>query len=422
MPAIVDVLIRGKYEADMAFISLQNALKLSNDGVGQAVGKLRQWTDGFMDIKAGWDMASGAAQAAFSTMQQVYNATVTETVEYATQVRNLSMTIGATAEESSKLIQAASDMGVSFDTLSAAMEGAIRKGAEPSIAGIAKLSDQYNAIQDPIERTRFLMETFGRAGADLQMLMQQGAAGIRELGQAAEDAGLVMDERAVQAARNYELALDNLYDKLDAAKIKVGNTFIPSLTSVIDAMVETDEETEKSGLTWTRYVPILGSVVQAFGATTNVIENAAEQSKKAADEIIAAQNKLNTYAGNIPIVGHGKSYKAGQGPAYPYGPDNPEGYVMDPQTGAKSYPGRATGVGPLVGGVPYMVGESGPEIFRPSGSGYITPAGAGGGGGNISLSLTLQSLVGIRDQMEAKRILYPAIEQIMREMKQSGKI
>jgi hypothetical protein len=421
MPAIVDVLIRGKYEADMAFISLQNALKMSNDGVGQAVGKLRQWTDGFMDIKAGWDMASGAAQTAFSAMQQVYNATISETVEYATQVRNLSMTIGATAEESSKLIQAASDMGVSFDTLSAAMEGAIRKGAEPSIAGIAKLSDQYNAIQDPIERTRFLMETFGRAGADLQMLMQQGAAGIRELGQAAEDAGLVMDERAVQAARNYELALDNLYDKLDAAKIKVGNTFIPSLTSVIDAMVETDEETEKSGLTWTRYVPILGSVVQAFGATTNVIENAAEQSKKAADEIIAAQNKLNTYAGSIPIVGHGKSYKAGQGPAYPYGPNNPDGYVMDPQTGAKSYPGRATG-GPVVGGAAYLVGEHGPEVFRPSGSGYIDPAGASGGGGNISLSLTLQSLVGIRDQMEAKRILYPAIEQIMREMKQSGKI
>jgi hypothetical protein len=421
MAAIVDVLIRGKYEADMAFISLQNALKMSNDGVGGAVDKLRQWTDGFMNIKAGFDMISGAAQAAFATMQQVYNATITETVEYAAQVRNLSMTIGATAEESSKLIQAASDMGVSFDTLSAAMEGAIRKGAEPSIAGIARLSDQYNAIQDPIERTRFLMETFGRAGADLQMLMQQGAAGIRELGQAAEEAGLVLDEKAVQAARDYELALDNLYDKIDASKIKVGNNFIPAIANMIDAFVETEEETEKSGLMWMRYVPILGSVVQAFGATTNVIENAAEQSKIAADEIIAAHNKLQTYAGDIPIVGHGKSYPAGKGPAYPYSASNPEGYVMDPQTGEKSYPGRATG-GPVVGGVPYLVGERGPEIFVPRSNGVISTGGGNGGGDNITLSLTLQSLVGIQDQMEAERVLFPAVEQIVRRIKRNGQI
>jgi hypothetical protein len=421
MPAIVDVLIRGKYEADMAFISLQNALKMSNDGVGNAVDKLRQWTDGFMDIKAGWDMISGAAQTAFSTMQQVYNATVTETVEYATQVRNLSMTIGATAEESSKLIQAASDMGVEFDTLSAAMEGAIRKGAEPSIAGIAKLAEQYNAIQDPIERTRFLMETFGRAGADLQMLMQQGADGIRELGQEAEAAGLVMGEKAVQAARDYELALDSLYDKMDAAKIKAGNVVIPAMTGIINAFVETDEETEKSGLTWARYVPILGSVVQAFGATTNVIENAAEQSKKAADEIIAAHNKLQTYAGNIPIVGHGKSYKAGQGPAYPYSESNPEGYVMDPLTGAKSYPGRATG-GPVVGGVPYLVGERGPEVFVPRSNGVISTGGGNGGRGDVAIHLTLQSLVGIQDQMEAERVLFPAIEQAVRRMQRNGQV
>jgi len=41
-------------------------------------------------------------------------------------------------------------------------------------------------------------------------------------------------------------------------------------------------------------------------------------------------------------------------------------------------PGRATG-GPVEAGMPYMVGEKGPELFVPRSSGSIVPNGAGGG-------------------------------------------
>ena len=40
--------------------------------------------------------------------------------------------------------------------------------------------------------------------------------------------------------------------------------------------------------------------------------------------------------------------------------------------------GKATG-GPVSGGTTYLVGERGPELFTPGGSGFITPNGAGGG-------------------------------------------
>jgi hypothetical protein len=418
MPAIVDVLIRGKFEADMAFISLQNALKKSNEGVGVAVDKLRTWTDGFMNIKAGWDMAAGAAMAAYGAMQQVYNATITETVNYAAQVRELSMTIGASAEESSKLIQAADDMGISFDTLSQAMEGAIRKGAEPSIAGIAKLSDQYNAIQDPIERTKFLMDTFGRSGADLQMLMQQGAAGIRELGQAAEEAGLVLDEAAIRAAREYELALDDLMDKIDAAKIKVGVDFIPMVTDMVEALTETEDEINNNNLAWMRYIPTLGGVIELFGLTTNAVEDSAEKSKQAAEEIANAHNRLSSLAGSVPVVGHGTAYRHGEGPAYPYSESNPTGYVLDPRTGQRTYPGRAAG-GPVVAGVTYMVGEHGPEPFTPATNGFIGAAPASGGD-TINLTVNVNSMMGIQNQAEAERILFPVVENIQRKLKRNG--
>jgi len=43
----------------------------------------------------------------------------------------------------------------------------------------------------------------------------------------------------------------------------------------------------------------------------------------------------------------------------------------------KLFPGKATG-GPVAGNKPYMVGERGPELFVPKGSGNIVPNGAGG--------------------------------------------
>lgn len=50
-------------------------------------------------------------------------------------------------------------------------------------------------------------------------------------------------------------------------------------------------------------------------------------------------------------------------------------------------PGKALG-GPVTGGVPIMVGEQGPELFVPSGSGKIVPNNAvGSGGGGITVNV-----------------------------------
>jgi phage-related protein len=49
--------------------------------------------------------------------------------------------------------------------------------------------------------------------------------------------------------------------------------------------------------------------------------------------------------------------------------------------------GRAVG-GPVIGGTSYLVGERGPEIFTPSGSGSITPNNRLGGSTTINLNVT----------------------------------
>jgi hypothetical protein len=177
--------------------------------------------------------AISLAERGFQVAQQFIEQTAGVTLEYANQVRQLKTAIGSTPEEASKLIQVADDMGVSFGTLTQSLEGAIRKGVKPTISGIAELSDKYLALQPGVERTKFLMDNFGRSGADMARLMELGSKAIDEMGESLEGTARVMDEEALQAADEYRLALDELGDAAEDVKIKVGRGLIPSLTEFL---------------------------------------------------------------------------------------------------------------------------------------------------------------------------------------------
>ena len=54
--------------------------------------------------------------------------------------------------------------------------------------------------------------------------------------------------------------------------------------------------------------------------------------------------------------------------------------------------GKASG-GPVAGGTTYLVGEKGPELFTPSGSGTIIPNGAFGGSGSNVINITVNGAI-----------------------------
>lgn len=75
---------------------------------------------------------------------------------------------------------------------------------------------------------------------------------------------------------------------------------------------------------------------------------------------------------------------------------------------------RALG-GNVAARAPYLVGERGPEMFVPSGSGRIIPNNELGGGG-ANVTLVYSPAVSLGSQQEAQDILLPFIRQGMREI------
>lgn len=186
--------------------------------------------DSYLEFAAQAGVAYGVLRGAYEAV----DAMIQPTIELAEQTRELQLMTGATAEEAGMLIQAADDCFVSFDTLSTGMKNAIRKGFEPTIDGLGRMSDEYNAIQDPIEKTAYLMDVFGRSGSDVAELMSKGSDAIAEMGQSAYEAGLVLSQDGVDAAYEYKRAMDNLNDSVLAIKLSIGEKLIPVLLSAID--------------------------------------------------------------------------------------------------------------------------------------------------------------------------------------------
>ena len=69
--------------------------------------------------------------------------------------------------------------------------------------------------------------------------------------------------------------------------------------------------------------------------------------------------------------------------------------------GILGLPGRATG-GPVSPGRAYMVGERGPEMFVPTASGQVVPAGAGGGERAVRVAITLNAPAGAAPEAMAR--------------------
>lgn len=432
---VLEFLIKAQNQANAVFDQARKSVSSLTDTVKTAA-------QGWTDITFAWNAGVGAANSIISVVDGI----VQTNMEYAKQVKDLSRTIGASAEDASMLIQAGDDVQVSYETILASMEAAIKKGIEPSIEGIGKLADQYLAIGDPIAQTRFLMDNFGRSGADLAPLMQKGSQGIREMGEEAKKLGLVFDDVDLEKMEAYRQKVDDLGDKWQALTLKIGPPLIDTLSSAMDGfntlafgtsnLIETlkvhNDEVIKTSGSYEEYVKEMdrARAVAMQGAT--VINGYAGMVAVAASDVGKLTQTEYEHAKAMAEIT--KKYNEAGGAAAAYGVivmnnQNTSRGMLNQRAGYGNYytntynapePGRAGG-GPMWAGVTRWVGENGPEPFTPNMDGWIgTPPG--GGGGSVQINLSFPSMFPPSNPGQLVDVLRPAAEQVVREMRRNGQI
>ena len=213
---------------DLEGLAKENAAlasKVSQSQTQAAKTATMSWTD----FRSAYQVALDVVRVG----QQVWAATGGEFVKYAEQVKNLSRNIGVSAEDASRLIQIGDDVRISYESMSTAMKIAQKQGIDVSIDGLTKLADKYKSLAPGVERTQFLMKTFGRSGLEMGKLLEQGGAGVTRMSAEVEKA-LVLTDESIKKSDEYQRSVYTLSDSFLALKISVGNYLVGPATDLLN--------------------------------------------------------------------------------------------------------------------------------------------------------------------------------------------
>lgn len=98
------------------------------------------------------------------------------------------------------------------------------------------VAEQISRLKDPADRTRAAVELFGKAGADLLPMFEDGASGIRKLREEAKELGATLTDEQVKKLQEADDAIKRLTQTWDGLARTLTAKVAPSLTLVLEAM------------------------------------------------------------------------------------------------------------------------------------------------------------------------------------------
>lgn len=120
-----------------------------------------------------------------------------------------------------------------FDALG--IEGGSIKSADEALLQIA---DRFSKMPDGAEKTAIAYQLFGRAGAQMIPMLNQGREGLKKVGDEAERFGKVMTNEGAKAAEQFNDNLTRLGSIAEGVFIQMANEWLPTINDFVDALFE----------------------------------------------------------------------------------------------------------------------------------------------------------------------------------------
>lgn len=246
-------------------------------------------------------------------------ASIREFTTLADKVRDFSRFAGVSAETSSRLVAVFDDLevsqeaantaffrlnrGISSGTVNLEQYGAevvrTKDGNLDIYRTLLSVSDAYQSTSDSGRRAQLVQEAFGRGGAALIPILEQGREGIKELyGNVPE--GQILDDAEVLRARQFELAMDDLNDSMMELKVAAGNELVPTLTTLATAMAGVIRATGEFESRFPKVASVIGDVkdavvgaVNPLAGVTDALQDLGIGGGDATDKLTEATNRYN---------------------------------------------------------------------------------------------------------------------------------
>jgi len=292
-------------------IDIEARLAAFQDSLDQVKRSTEQMATGLQAKFAGITTAIAGLGTALAGAK--FTGLVRDAIDAADQLNKLSQKVGVTVEALSELQYAGKLADVGTEALGTGLRKLavnLQEGAAGSkeaqqvfqAVGIAvqdlgklspdqalgRIADAFANAADGAGKTAIAVKLFGKSGADLIPLLNQGAAGLREAGDEARRFGLVISADTARAAEAFNDNLTRLGSVTTAFANDLAERVLPTLKRFTDELVAGQ-----------RVFGSLGSALFTI-ATTNPFASTAENIRSARQDI----ERLTAQLQRIPASGY----------------------------------------------------------------------------------------------------------------------
>lgn len=207
-----------------------------------SVGAITSFAKATIDMADEVNRASqvvGLSTEAFSGLQYAAKQAGVDSAAFQSGLTKLSKTAIDAADGTGQAADAFEALGVSV------------KGADGNLKAVDQLlidtADAFSKAAGGIEETAAAQAIFGKSGADLLPLLNEGRSGIEALREEAQRLGLVISGDAAKAADQFNDTMDRLKGAVVGAGQQAVQKLMPSLNAI--ATLAADAASESSALT-----------------------------------------------------------------------------------------------------------------------------------------------------------------------------
>lgn len=147
------------------------------------------------------------------------------------------------------------------------------------------VADIFHNTEDGIGKTALAVELFGKSGADLIPMLNDGKAGLKAFYAEAERLGLALSNEMIAKGDAFSDQLENIGEQVKGVKLQLGAALIPALSAatekiskVIDKITKWVQENPELAatigniaMTTGKWIAILGTAAIAIGSVTFIV-------------------------------------------------------------------------------------------------------------------------------------------------------
>lgn len=249
IPILTEFSDSGVKAAKKAFDNFKTAVGDAQTGMG----KFKAGSDAILDaVKANAGTFAIAGAAAFGKFAAH---SITAFQDLALAVDKFSIASGLKAEEASRWVEVAGDLGIEVGSVQTAIGRMNRTvGENPHLfrdlgvdlvyakdgsldvnATFLNTIQHLKDIKDPAQRAKEGVKLLGKGWTDMALLIDQGAGNLNASLTSVSEAKII-DQNEIGKARNFRDATDELKGKFEDLALTLGEELVPAITSIVKTL------------------------------------------------------------------------------------------------------------------------------------------------------------------------------------------